>query len=161
MATSSWGLLGKLPDFLAEPKLRRAVLSGRFFRGLLPVRHPPLLQWQHQKPLPTADAGDDVACQHRFLVVKTQPVAQCQGPGQSILLDLMSLDHLRLGRPICIDAVERVEDEIGVIARRPEARGDRVEQAEVRRRNKHQFVGPLRPPDPGRGDGRKARASGP
>src|SRR5260370_33075686 len=33
MATSSSGLLGKLPDFLAEPKLRRAVLSGRFFRS--------------------------------------------------------------------------------------------------------------------------------
>src|SRR4029077_12884495 len=33
MATSSSGLLGKLPDFIAEPKLRRAVLSGRFFRS--------------------------------------------------------------------------------------------------------------------------------
>src|SRR5271166_5115926 len=33
MATSSSGLLGKLPDFIAEPKPRRAVLSGRFFRS--------------------------------------------------------------------------------------------------------------------------------
>ena len=33
MATSSSGLLGKLPDFIAEPKLRGAVLSGRFFRS--------------------------------------------------------------------------------------------------------------------------------
>src|SRR6266446_299326 len=33
MVTSSSGLLGKLPDFIAEPKLRRAVLSGRFFRS--------------------------------------------------------------------------------------------------------------------------------
>src|SRR5271167_1888676 len=33
MATSLSGLLGKLPDFIAEPKLRRAVLSGRFFRS--------------------------------------------------------------------------------------------------------------------------------
>src|SRR5271169_5109967 len=33
MATSSSGLLGKLPDFIAEPKLKRAVLSGRFFRS--------------------------------------------------------------------------------------------------------------------------------
>src|ERR1700737_5624037 len=33
MATSSSGLLGKLPDFIAEQKLRRAALSGRFFRS--------------------------------------------------------------------------------------------------------------------------------
>src|SRR5437773_249990 len=32
-ATSSSGLLGKLPDFIAEQKLRRAVLSERFFRS--------------------------------------------------------------------------------------------------------------------------------
>jgi hypothetical protein len=26
-------LLGNLPDFIAEPKLRRAILSGRFVRS--------------------------------------------------------------------------------------------------------------------------------
>jgi hypothetical protein len=64
------------------------------------------------------DAGDHVARQHRLLVVKAQPVAQCQRPGQPVLLDLMALDHLRLGRPACIDAVERVESEISVGAPR-------------------------------------------
>src|SRR6266404_1814975 len=78
-----------------------------------------------------ADTGDYVACQYRLLVVKAQSVAQCQSPGQPILLDLMSLDHLRLGCPIRIDAVERIEDEISVIARLPLAGDDRVEHAEV------------------------------
>jgi len=47
--------------------------------------------------------------------MKAQPVAQCQGPGEPIRLDLMSLDHLRLGRPTRVQPVERVEDEIGVM----------------------------------------------
>ena len=62
------------------------------------------------------DAGDGIARQYRLLVVKEEPVAQCQSPGQPILVHLMSLDHLRLGLPASIDAVKRVEDEIGVIA---------------------------------------------
>jgi hypothetical protein len=107
-----------------------------------------------------ADAGDDVARQHRLLVVKAQSVAQCQGPGQPILLDLMSLDHLRLGCPIRVDAVERIEDEISVIARLPLAGGDRVEHAEVYVDTKDQLVGPLRPPDPRRGERRSARGGG-
>jgi hypothetical protein len=39
MATSSSGLLGKLPDFIAEPKLRRGLLSGRFLRSGGPGDH--------------------------------------------------------------------------------------------------------------------------
>jgi hypothetical protein len=89
--------------------------------------------------------------QDRLLVVKAQPIAQCQRPGQPILFDLMSLDHLRLGRPARIDAVERIEDEIGVIARRPEAGGDRVEYAKIDAGNKDQFVWFCPPPDPRRG----------
>src|SRR5207244_1121678 len=107
-----------------------------------------------------ADAGDDVACQHRLLVVKVQPVAQCQSPNKPIFLDLMALDHLRLGRPVRIDPIKRIKDEIGVIARRPEAGDDRVEHAEIYGGNKDQFVGPLRPPDPRRGERRETRAGG-
>jgi hypothetical protein len=47
-----------------------------------------------------------------------------------------------------------------VIARRPGAGGDRVEQPEIRDWNKDEFVGPLRPPDPRRGDGREAGTGG-
>jgi hypothetical protein len=101
-----------------------------------------------------ADAGDDVACQHRLRVVKPQPLAQCQGPDQPVLLDLMPLDHLRLRRPIRIDAVQRVEDEIGMIARRSEGDDDGVEHAEIRDWNKDQLLGPLRPPDPRRAERR-------
>jgi hypothetical protein len=43
----------------------------------------------------------------------------------------MSLDHLRLGCPARIDAVERVEDEIGVIACQPAGCDDRIERAEI------------------------------
>jgi len=65
----------------------------------------------------TANAGDDVARQHRLLVVKAQPVAQLQGPGQPILIDLVPVNHLPLRRPIRIDSVQCVEDEISVISR--------------------------------------------
>ena len=88
----------------------------------------------------TADAGDDIAREYWLLVVKAQPVAQCQSPDQPILLDLMSLDHLRLGRPARIDAVERVEDEIGVIARRPKGGDDRVEHSQIYGGHKDQLV---------------------
>jgi hypothetical protein len=91
---------------------------------------------------------------------KSQPVAQCQSPDQPILLDLMSLDHLRLGGPVHIDAIERVEDEISLIARRAEADDDRIEHAEIFGRNKDQLVGPLRASDPRRSERGNARADG-
>src|ERR1700730_11963498 len=55
MATSSSGLLGKLPDFLAEPKLRRAVLSGRFFRSGGRRRPPVSLERIRPLSLPRQD----------------------------------------------------------------------------------------------------------
>jgi hypothetical protein len=64
----------------------------------------------------------------------------------------MTLDHLRLGRPARIDAIERIEDEIGVSAPRPGAGEMRVEYAEIFGRDKDQLVRPLRPPDPRRGE---------
>src|ERR1700730_10312529 len=51
-----------------------------------------------------ADAGDNVPRQHRLLVVEAQTVAQLQGPGQSVVLDGMALDHLRLRLPLGVDA---------------------------------------------------------
>ena len=98
-----------------------------------------------------ADAGDGVARQHRLLVVKAQPLAQCQSPSQAILFDPMALDHLRLGRPIRVDAVERIEDEIGMRASRAVAGDDRIEHAEIQCWNENQLVALLRPSDPRRG----------
>src|SRR5215813_11835774 len=72
----------------------------------------------------------------------------------------MPLDHLRLRHPVRIDAIERIEDQIGVIAHRAGAADDRVEHAEVFAWNVDQFAGLLRPPDPRRGERRNARASG-
>src|ERR1700719_1231032 len=74
-----------------------------------------------------------------------------------ILFDLMPRDHLRLGHPARVDALKRVKDEMGVIARRPISAGDWVEHCEIRGRNKDQLAGPLRPPDPRRGKRRNAR----
>src|SRR5438105_3794890 len=43
--------------------------------------------------------GDDVARQHRLLIVEAQPVAQLQGPDETVRIDLVAGDHLRLRRP--------------------------------------------------------------
>src|SRR5712692_2043351 len=68
MATSSSGLLGKLPDFIAEQKLRRAALSGRFFRSGGRRRPPVSLAQLSQlgdltafKPAETAGFGQKVS----------------------------------------------------------------------------------------------------
>jgi len=50
-----------------------------------------------------------------------------------------------------IDPIKRVEDERGMIARPTEASDDRIENAEIFGRDKDQFVGLLRSPDPRRG----------
>ena len=73
----------------------------------------------------------------------------------------MSLDHLRLGGPVRIDAIESVKDEISLIARRAEAGDNRVEHAEIFGRNKDQSVRSFRSPDPRRREGDEARACGP
>jgi hypothetical protein len=72
----------------------------------------------------------------------------------------MPLDHLRLGRPAHIDPVERIEHEIGMVARRADTDDDRVERAEILGGNKNQLAGSLRPPEPRRGKSGKARAGG-
>src|SRR5262249_55039514 len=92
--------------------------------------------------------------------MKAQPLAQCQSPCQPILVDLMSVDHLRLRHPVRVNAVERIEDEISVIAGRADPGGDRVEHVEVYGRSKPQFVRSFRPPDPRCGESRKACAGG-
>ena len=72
----------------------------------------------------------------------------------------MALDHLRLGGPVHIDPIERVEDEITLIARRPVAGDDRVEYAEICDGNKNQLAGLLRSPDPRRCKRGNTRAGG-
>ena len=63
--------------------------------------------------------------------MKAQPVAQCQAPGQPILIDLMALDHLGLSHPIRVEAVERVEGEISVSTPRAGTGEVRIEYAEI------------------------------
>jgi hypothetical protein len=69
----------------------------------------------------------------------------------------MAGDHLRLCLPFGVEAVERVEDQIGGVARRPRAGHDRVEHAEIRDPDISQRLGALRPPDARREPTRKRR----
>jgi hypothetical protein len=65
-----------------------------------------------------------LAARLRFVIMKAQPVAQFQSLDQPVVFDDVSLDHLRLRLPVGIDAVKRVEHQIGVAAAswRPECR---------------------------------------
>src|ERR1700731_2719225 len=109
----------------------------------------------HQRPREAealseaADAGDDIACQDRFIVMKSEAVPQFEIPDQTILLDLMTLDHLRLRHPARIEAVKRVEDKICVVARRPVEGNDRVQHGKIRRGDEDQLVMLLGSSDPG------------
>ena len=105
-----------------------------------------------------ADAGDNVARQHRLVVMEAQTVTQLEGPGQSVLLDDMTLDHLRLRLPLGVDAVERVEHEIGGISRRPKSGHHRVKHAQIGDPDENQGFRAIRtPPEPWRHAGHKRR----
>src|SRR3954452_10887171 len=70
--------------------------------------------------------------------MKTQAVAQLDGPTPAVLIDLMPLRHLRLRPQIVVGAVQRVEDEIGVISRDRCGSPDRIEAGQVRLRYEDQ-----------------------
>jgi hypothetical protein len=76
--------------------------------------------------------------------MKAQPVAQLQGPDQAVFVDVMALNHLRLSHPVGVDAVERVEYEIRVIACRSVERHNRIENGEIRSWNEDQGFVPVR-----------------
>ena len=105
-----------------------------------------------------SDAGDDVPRQHWLLVVKAQTVAQRQGPGQSVLLDGMALDHLRPRLPLGVNAVKRIEHEIGVVSRRPRPGDDRIQHRKIRDPDKDEGFRAIRSvPEPRRHTSRKCR----
>jgi hypothetical protein len=73
----------------------------------------------------------------------------------------MALDHLRLRLPLGVDAVERIEDEIGVVSRRPRPGDDRIEHAQIGHPHENQGFRAIRsPPEPGRRSNRKRRRRG-
>jgi len=76
--------------------------------------------------------------------VEAQPLAQFQRPAQFVGADLVALDHLRLCLPIGIEAIERVEDEVGRVAGRPRAGDHRVEHTEIGHTGKDQRLGSVR-----------------
>ena len=93
--------------------------------------------------------------------MEAQPVTQFEGPDQPVILDGMALDHLRLRLPFSVETVEGVEHQIAVVARRPVAADDRVEQTEIGHTRKSQrFCAVRRPGDRRCQPGRKRRRSG-
>jgi hypothetical protein len=68
----------------------------------------------------------------------------------------MARDHLRLRFPLGVEAVKRVENEIGVVARRPVAGDHRVQHGKIRDSDEHQGFRPIRPRQSGRAaDGKR------
>jgi hypothetical protein len=94
------------------------------------------------------------------LVVEAQTVAQLQGPGQSVFLDGMALDHLRLRLPLGVDALKRIEYEIGVVSRRAGAGDYRIQYRKVRDPDKDEGFRAIRSPESRRCSNRKRRRRG-
>ena len=107
-----------------------------------------------------ANAGNDILRQHRLAVVEPQTVAQGQAPHQPIILDAMPSNHLRLRLPFGVEAVERVENEIGGVARRPCGGHDRVKHTEIGNTDKAQRRRAFRPPNTRRESTRKRHRRG-
>src|SRR5262249_22690251 len=103
-----------------EAELHGAIVGCRQFVGR---RYQHADEWDAR--CKAADAGDYIARQYRLLIVEAQPIAQSEDPGQTVVLYLVAVDHLRLRLPVCIEAVEGVEHGIGVVKGRPVACDDR------------------------------------
>ena len=80
---------------------------------------------------PAANACDAIAGEHRRIVMEEEAIAQLQPPDPPILLCDGAFDHLRLHLEGAVLSVERVEDEIAVIARDIDGGPDRIERGEV------------------------------
>ena len=80
---------------------------------------------------PAPQRGHAVARQHRRAVVEEQPLAQLHGPAQAAILDQMAFQHLRLGVEFFVAAVQRLEQQVGVVAADHRRRPDRVEAGQV------------------------------
>src|SRR6266481_8979 len=72
----------------------------------------------------------------------------------------MALDHLRLRLPVGVDAVKRVEHEIGGVPRRPRTGDDRIQYRKIRDPDKDAGFRPIRSPEAGRNANRKRRGRG-
>ena len=92
--------------------------------------------------------------------MEPQAVAQFQSPEETVRVDLVAGHHLRLRRPIGVDAVQRVEDEIGVVAGRPVEGDDRIEHREIRSRHEGQGLGLVGPRDARGGENRSGGQTG-
>ena len=80
---------------------------------------------------PSAQAGDHVARQHRFAVMKAQARAQGQGPKAAVILGEITFQHLRARTILAVHAVERVEHRVAMGTRLGGGVDHRIEDRKV------------------------------
>ena len=109
---------------------------------------------QHVADGPASDRSDAIAGQNLFAVVPQQPVAERQAPGQTIVLDRVAGDHLRLGLERRVGAIQLVEYQPAMVTGDVGRVDVRIEERQVHRRHEAQDARLLRRHDGGGGEGR-------
>src|SRR5947209_17589175 len=64
----------------------------------------------------STDAGRGVAAAHGFAVVEPQPLAKRKCPAPSVIRNRLACDHLRLRDEALVQAVERIEHKVCMVA---------------------------------------------
>src|SRR6516164_3097798 len=78
---------------------------------------------------------------NRLPIMKFEPVAQSEAVKELVRRDAILTDHLRVRLEFGVERKERIEHHIAVIARDVRRRPYRVENAQIRLRDKAQRVG--------------------
>lgn len=100
------------PHLLRGLERERATVHGLLVDALLNGDHRPQVLLLSATPYRLRHlSGEDV-----HPVVKTQPFAQPYGPGSAVIFDGVPLGHLWLGGKRLLQAIEGVEDHVGVAA---------------------------------------------
>ena len=106
---------------------------------------------------PAVDRGDAIGRAHRCAIVEHQPVAQGEPPGELIGGHLMPGTHLRPRLQVCVQAIQRIPDHVGVVARDVGRGPDRIRTGQVRLWHEAERArgGALRDGGSGKRDGRQ------
>ena len=118
--------LGKMRERLLQPEHDGLVVG----RGEL-VGHAHQQLTEPVAGTEAADAGGDIPTADRLAVMEAQAAAEFDGPAPPVVLDRMTRGHLGTDGEALVEAVERVEHEVTVIARRSGTGPHRVENDQV------------------------------
>ena len=92
---------------------------------------------------PAAQRDDAILRPHPLAVMEFQASAQGDGAGPAVILEQMTLGHLRMGAELVVHAIERVPDHVAMVADDVGGDRDRVQPAEIGLR--HEAQHPRRP----------------